>query len=117
MKREPLVYDWTGKYFDVCNFCGKVDILVPVSTLHICPDCVKKGEWHYTGEEKGYKYTSKSGATSRIRLAGSFGQCDICGVYAVGAIFSVDGWACFKCLWNKIAKRNDALRPGGSRIV
>lgn len=117
MDREPLVYDWTGKHIDVCNFCGKVDIVVPTSTLHLCPDCVRRGEWHWTGQRKGYRFVGKTGTVSRIRLVGSFGRCDICGVYAVGAIFAVEGWACFKCLWTKIAKRIDALRPEGSRIV
>lgn len=107
----PLVYDWTGKHFDTCNFCGKVDILLPTSTVHLCPSCVKKGEWGL-----GVSY-SKTGARSRVRLIKGYGRCDVCGVLAVGWLFSVEGWACFKCLWTKLAHRTDALRPDGNRIV
>ena len=110
---KPYLYDGSG-IIDVCNFCGKKDIVTPTGTLHLCPACVSKGEWHHKG---GKPYFSDMGLRSRVRVVKGYGTCDICGVLAVGYVMVVEGWACFRCLWTKIAKRNDALRPEGFRIV
>ena len=110
---KPYLYDGSG-VIDFCNFCGKSDILVPTGTLHICPDCMKKGLWHY---DRGRPTFSSTGMRSRVRIIPGYGRCDICGVLAVGYVMAVEGWVCFKCLWTKIAKRHDALRPEGFRLV
>jgi hypothetical protein len=111
--RKPYLYDGTG-IIGICNFCGKRDIVVPTGTLHLCMDCVKRGEWHYNG---GNPIINEFGMQSRIQIIKGYGRCDICGVFAVGYIAAVEGWACFRCLWTKIAKRHDALRPEGFRLV
>jgi hypothetical protein len=111
--RKPYLYDGSG-IIDVCNFCGKTDILVPTGTLHICPKCVGRGEWHY---RRGRPYFTEKGFQSRVKIIPGYTTCDTCGVFAVGYIFAVEGWSCFRCMWTKIAKRNDALRPEGFRLV
>jgi len=111
---KPYLYDGSG-IIDVCNFCGKSDIVVPTGTLHLCPNCVKKGEWHIRKDNR--PYFTEAGLRSRVRIIRGYGTCDICKVLAVGYLFSVEGWCCFKCLWVKIAKRADALRPEGFRLV
>lgn len=137
--KEPIVGDGTGKYIDVCNFCGRTDIIFPTGTLHLCPKCLSKGDWRIKADKyvrvvgdmglpkipetkqmlplsgwvEGYKNPYRRG---RFVLVKS-GKCDICGVYFVGAGASVEGWACFRCLWGKIGKRIDALRVDGYRVI
>jgi hypothetical protein len=111
--KKPYLYDGSG-IIDTCNFCGRSDIVTPTGTLHLCPACVKRGEWNYKG---GRAVLSDVGLRSRVKIIKGYGRCDICGVFAVGYLFAVEGWSCFKCLWTKIAKRSDALRVEGFRIV
>lgn len=137
--KKPLVYDGTGRYIDTCNFCGKVDIIFPTNTLHLCPKCLGKGDWRIKADKyinlvpdesipripeakkvlpmsgwvEGYRNPYRRGRFFLVRE----GICDICGVFFVGAGASVEGWACFRCLWMRIGKRNDALRAEGYRII
>lgn len=137
--KKPLVYDGTGRYIDVCNFCGKSDIIFPTSTLHLCPSCLGKGDWRVKAESylkiagdmgvprlpetkarlplsgwiEGYRSPYRRGRFMLVRS----GVCDICGTYFLGAGASVEGWACFRCLWSRIGRRIDALRVGGTRII
>jgi hypothetical protein len=99
-QNRALVFDGVGKYIKVCNFCGRKDIVFPVSSINLCPNCLKKGSW-----DKG-----------QVQIFAS-GYCDMCGVYAVGAIAHVKtGMACFKCLWYSLGHQRHALRPDGTRI-
>jgi len=110
---QPYLYDGSG-VIGICNFCSRSDIVVPTGTLHLCPDCVKRGEWHHN---RGRPVINQFGMQSRVRILPGYARCDICGVLAVGYVMAVEGWVCFRCLWTKIAKRHDALRPEGFRLV
>jgi hypothetical protein len=137
--KKPLVYDGTGRYIDVCNFCGKEDIIFPTGTVYLCPKCLGKGDWRVKADKymrivpeaivprvpeakqllpisgwvEGYKNPYRRGRFVLIKD----GVCAICGTLFFGAGASVEGWACFRCLWTKLGKRNDALRAYGYRVV
>lgn len=99
-QKRALVFDGVGKYFGVCNFCGKTDLVFPVHSVNLCPNCLKKGSW----------------SRGQVQIFAS-GYCDMCGVYAVGAIAHVKtAMACFKCLWYGLGRQRHALRPEGTRI-
>lgn len=99
-RKRALVFDGVGKYYRVCNFCGRVDIVFPVHSLNLCPRCLKKGRWR----------------PEEVQIWGG-GICDMCGVLAVGAIAHIaTAYACFKCLWYGLGKHSGALRPGGTHI-
>lgn len=99
-RKRALVFDGIGKYYQICNFCGKQDIVFPVSGLRLCPNCMKKGWWE----------------PHNIEIQGS-GFCDICGVHSIGAIAYVKhAMACWKCEWYVLGKQKHALRVQGRRI-
>lgn len=132
-KKNLLVADGTGKYIDVCNFCGKRDIILPTGTLVLCPKCLGQGDWRvralhprqaanifniplkvgHIGVVEGYDQANYRG---RFFMVWS-GICSVCGRYFFGGGAMVEGWACFKCLWTKLGRRRDALRVEGVRLV
>jgi hypothetical protein len=100
-RRKAIVFDGTGKYIQMCNLCSRRDLVLPINGFYVCPRCLRKGSWEL----------------SQLHVYSS-GYCDICGVHAIGAIAYVKyAMACFRCMWTKLSKRKDALRPDGFRIV
>jgi hypothetical protein len=93
-------------HIEPCNFCGKSDVVFPVSGLHLCPRCMKGGHW----EPKD------------VVLIGS-GICDICGTYFVGAdkkpggIYVKQAKACWACEWRKLGKHKNRFSVGGTRFA
>lgn len=132
--KKPLVFDGTGRYIEPCNLCGKTDIVFPTGTLHLCPNCLKKGRWDVLAIESkeawkyGLNYPVKvpylgivKGYSNELPIRGRFvlvskGICDVCGNYFVGAGASVEGWVCFKCLWYVLGRHRSRLSVGGTRI-
>ena len=132
--KKPLVFDGTGRYIEICNFCGRTDIVFPTGTVHLCPNCLAKGRWDIKALSyreywrTGYNYPVKVpgvglvlGYSKELPIRGRFvlvnsGICDICGVRFEGAGAAVEGWACFKCLWYKLGKRRTRMDVGGTRI-
>lgn len=45
------------------------------------------------------------------------GICSICGKFFYGAGAVVEGYACFRCMWSKLGRKNYALRVDGVRVV
>jgi hypothetical protein len=99
-RKRALVFDGVGKYFATCNFCGRRDIVFPVHSLNLCPNCLKRGRWRMED----------------IEIWGS-GICDVCGVLALGAIAHIrTAMACYRCLWYSLGRQRHALRPEGTHI-
>ena len=98
---KALVADGVGTTEGTCSFCSKKDCIYPVSGLHICPKCMKGGDWSYR----------------QIQLVKS-GKCDICGCNFEGAgAYIAHANACIRCLWVKLGHKHGALRTDGGRLV
>jgi len=106
--KRPLVEDGVGAHFGVCNLCGRTDFVFPTSQLVICPRCLRKGDWDWKRDR--YRLG--------MRIIRGLARCDICGRHFIGGgIMVSQAWACFRCLWTKLGRKNRALRPYGERIV
>lgn len=100
-RKKALAYDGVGKYMRTCNICGRHDIVFPIHSIRLCPNCLKKGYWEI-------KHITRIEAS---------GYCDLCGVLSVGAIAYIEtAYACFRCLWYGFGKHSGALRPDGYRV-
>lgn len=99
--RKALVADGVGTKEGTCNFCARKDCIYPVSSVYLCPRCMKGGHWEY-------------GAVKIVKS----GKCAICGLEFEGAgVFVQSSHSCIRCLWVKLGKKRGALRTDGGRLV
>jgi hypothetical protein len=97
---KPLVEDGVGTTEGTCNICSKKDCIYPISGIHLCPNCMKGGDWSY-----GMIKVEKQG------------KCAICGcTYEVG-VYVGHANACIKCLWSRLGHKHGGLRTDGGRLV
>jgi hypothetical protein len=97
---KPLVSDGVGTTEGVCNICSKKDCIYPVAGIHLCPKCMKGGDWSY-----GMIKVEKNGT------------CAICNCkYTVG-VYIAHANVCIRCLWSRLGKKRCGLRTDAGRLV
>ncbi len=101
----------------LCNLCGRHDLVFPVKTLHVCPSCLKVGNWEGIA---GYDFRGgrKTLVLSRGAFAERSGICTVCKKpYNRGGLYVPNAMACFKCLWAKLGGKSGALRTDSGHLV